>query len=98
MYQSVCQQPLYTHTLQSGGQQLPQLIGLCNTVNLLEPETITTSVSLEGLHTDMSLFVSQCVLQTCIKFILTVRSREDHTTGLIKEGVILQEIKGKYFM
>jgi len=98
MYQSVSQQPPYTHTLQSGGQQLPQLIGLCNTVNLSVPETVTTSISLDGLHTDMSQYVSQCVLQTYIKFTLKVRSWEDHTSGLIKEGVILQEIKGKYFM
>jgi hypothetical protein len=50
MYQSVGQQPPYTHTIQSGGQQLPQLIGLRNTVNLKEPETSKTSVSLEIPH------------------------------------------------
>lgn len=95
MYQSVSQQPPYSHTLQYGIQQLPQLIGLCNTVNLSEPETSTTSVTVQVLHTDMSQFVSQCVIQTYIKFIMTVRSW-DHTTGLIEGGVILQEIKGKY--
>jgi len=43
MYQSVSQQPPYSHTLQSGSQQMPQLIGLCNTVNLSEPKTNKTS-------------------------------------------------------
>jgi hypothetical protein len=74
MYQSVSQQPPYSHTVQSGGQQLLQLIGICNTVNISEPETSTTSVCLEVLHYDMSQFVSQRVLQTYIKFTLTVRS------------------------